>query len=233
VTGLAVNQRRNDVTDPEYCHYALIVDRSGSVRSIKTELEGGISNFIESQRELPGRATLTLHEFDDQHGTVYDFTPLDDVKPYVVEPRGMTRLNDAVCLTVNEVGEKLAAMPEDQRPGKVLVLIASDGIENDSKSFSRAQVREMIRHQREVYGWEFTFLGTNQDAFAEAREMGLEHDTSLSFDPTPTSVRKSWDAVSAASTRYRCASVGTRFAYTVVEQEEAAGASTSSGDSGS
>jgi hypothetical protein len=48
-----------------------------------------------------------------------------------------------------------------------------DGEENSSKEFSKADIKAMIQRQQDTYHWHFTFLGANQDAFAEAGGMGI------------------------------------------------------------
>ena len=62
------------------------------------------------------------------------------------------------------------------RPGLVIFVINTDGLENASVEFSREQVRETIKHQQTHYDWHFTYLGANQDAFAEAGGMGIHAD---------------------------------------------------------
>jgi hypothetical protein len=74
---------------------------------------------------------------------------------------------------INETGCRLAAMPEDQRPGLVVFVIVTDGEENSSHEFTKAQIKEVIERQQSVYSWQFTFLGANQDAFAEAGSLGI------------------------------------------------------------
>jgi len=49
----------------------------------------------------------------------------------------------------------------------------TDGQENSSKEFTKAQIKAMIERQQNVYNWHFTFLASNQDAFAEAGGMGI------------------------------------------------------------
>ena len=55
-------------------------------------------------------------------------------------------------------------------------MINTDGEENSSREFSREQIREMIERQQTQYDWHFTYLGANQDSFAEARGMGIHAD---------------------------------------------------------
>jgi uncharacterized protein YegL len=190
------------MTDPNYRHYLLIVDRSGSMRAIREEATGGIRHFLQEQAALPGRATLTLVQFDNVHETVHDFALLEEAAPYELVPRGMTALLDACGFAVTGTGEKLAALPEQDRPGKVIVLITTDGEENHSSEYTKEQVRDMITRQQDDYGWQFSYVGANVDAFAEARALGIAKVSSLDFAGTPEGAKASYASASAASARY-------------------------------
>ena len=162
---------RNDLTD-----ITMIVDRSGSMGAIRTDAEGGINSFIEQQKLEPGEALLTLVQFNTQYEFIHSGTPIKLVPPYKLEPDGSTALLDAVGRAVNETGARLAVMEESQRPGLVVVVIVTDGQENASREFNRAQIRQMIEHQQSVYRWQFTFLAANQDAFSEGASLGISAD---------------------------------------------------------
>ncbi|MFF8346230.1 hypothetical protein ACF049_07745 [Cellulosimicrobium funkei] len=45
-------------------HLAMLLDRSGSMQSIKQATEQGFDLFLAEQREAPGRCTVTLAQFD-------------------------------------------------------------------------------------------------------------------------------------------------------------------------
>lgn len=167
---------RSDLTD-----ITVVMDRSGSMSSIKDEAENGLNSFIEEQKKLPGDATFTLVEFDTEYNFVHNGVPLKDVPKCKLVPRGMTALLDAVGRAVNETGDRLSKMPEDQRPGLVVFVIITDGQENASHEFTRKQIKEMIEHQTNVYNWKFTFLGANQDAFAEAASIGISAQAAANF----------------------------------------------------
>lgn len=167
---------RSDLTD-----ITLVVDRSGSMGSIREDAEGGVNAFIEEQKRADGEAVLTLVQFDTEYEFLHRGVPINEVEPYKLAPRGMTALLDAVGRAINETGGRLAAMPEEQRPGLVIFVIVTDGLENSSSEFTRDQIREMIQHQQEKYNWQFTFLGADQDAFAEAGAMGIDSAGVASF----------------------------------------------------
>ena len=87
----------------------------------------------------------------------------------------------ALGRAINETGIRLRKLKKADRPGLVIFVITTDGLENSSTEFTKAQIKEMIEHQRTKYGWHFTFLGANQDAFAEAGAMGMHRDAVANF----------------------------------------------------
>ena len=159
---------RTDLTD-----ITVVMDRSGSMQSRRTDAEGGLNAFIEKQKTEPGEAVFTLVQFDNVYEFVHTAVPIKSVPPYTLVPRGgSTALLDAVGRAINETVHRLAKMNEADRPGLVIFVIITDGEENSSKEFKKAQIKAMIQHQTAVYGWQFTFLGANQDAFAEGGGIG-------------------------------------------------------------
>jgi Mg-chelatase subunit ChlD len=208
------------MTDAAYTHYVIIVDRSGSMASIAEDAQGGIRQFASEQDALPGKKTLSLYQFDDRHDTLVSFGQLADAAGYVLRPRGWTRLNDALGHAVTEVGEHLAAMPEPERPGKVIVVIATDGKENDSREYSSDTLRALVRRQQETYSWQFTYIGANQDAFAEARKIGIPEDAAMNYAASGAGTQSAWGAASASSARY-AGGQSASLAYTDAEREAA------------
>lgn len=168
-----MNQDLTDIT--------LLVDRSGSMDSIRTDAEGGINAFIQNQKQHPGQANLTLVQFDTRYEFVFNGVPIDQVGNYTLVPRGSTALLDAMGRAIEETGKRLAAMPEQDRPGLVVFVVMTDGLENSSQSYSKAQIREMIEHQQKVYSWTFTFLGADQDAIQEAQSLGMKFQSAATF----------------------------------------------------
>ena len=72
-------------------------------------------------------------------------------------------------------------MPEPERPGKVLFVVLTDGEENSSRRYSQMMIADRIEHQRKKYGWEFVFLGANQDAIMTARGPPIPTRAAMSY----------------------------------------------------
>jgi hypothetical protein len=190
---------RNDLTD-----ITVILDRSDSMQACKTDAEGGLNHFIQEQKQLPGEAIFTLVQFDTEYECVHRALPIRDVPACTLEPRGSTALLDAVGRTIEETGKRLAATPEQERPGLVVMVIVTDGEENASHTFTLDRVKAMIDHQQSVYKWRFTYLGANQDSFAAAGGIGIAANDAADFQYGTT--RAMYTAVTNRLCRMRAAS---------------------------
>ena len=163
---------------------AFVLDRSGSMQHLVEQTISAFNQFLAAQQALPGQARFTLVLFDDIIETPIDALPVAEIVPLdnrLYHTRGSTALLDAIGHTIDTLGQRLAKTPEPDRPGKVIVAILTDGLENASTRYSIKDISQRIRHQRETYSWEFLFLGANQDAIASAAGMGIQAHNSATF----------------------------------------------------
>ncbi|MCL2785418.1 MAG: VWA domain-containing protein [Propionibacteriaceae bacterium] len=169
------------MTNPNLTHIEFILDRSGSMSSIKEDIEGGFNTFITDQQSQPGQCTVSLAQFDDVYEPVFTAIEIKDVHKLKLQPRGSTSLLDAVGRSITLLGERLAAMPEDERPHRVIVAIMTDGMENSSKEYTHAVIKQMIIQQEKVFSWEFLYMGADQDAIEVGASIGIRADRSLTY----------------------------------------------------
>ncbi len=160
----------------KYAEIAFVLDRSGSMESCRVAAIEGFNRFLKEQQQVEGLAKLTLVLFDDEYLVPANALPVAEVvaldeETYV--PRGSTALLDAIGRTIDEMGARLAALPEDDRPGQVIIAILTDGEENSSQTYTWHQLAGAIKRQTEQYKWTFLFLGANQDAIATAAQMNI------------------------------------------------------------
>lgn len=195
------------MADTDLTEIILIVDRSGSMISIQKDAEGGINQFIKEQQELPGRALLTLAQFDSEYELLHNGVPIKDINKYTLSPRGMTALLDAIGKTINEVKNRHRDISENSRPGKVIVAIVTDGMENASREFNRQHIFHMISGQRKDQDWQFIFLAANQDAIAQATSMGIRADHATNFVANSQSTKNAFALASHTHSIYRTSGV--------------------------
>jgi uncharacterized protein YegL len=161
-----------------------ILDRSGSMEGLESDTIGGYNSLLEKQKKEPGEATITTVLFDDHYELLHDRISLRGIAPITENEyfvRGSTALLDAIGKTIHKIGNAQKHTAEDERAEHVMVVITTDGLENASREFSYAKIRQMIEHQKSKYGWEFIFLGANMNAIATAAQFGISHDRAATF----------------------------------------------------
>lgn len=185
----------------------IILDRSGSMAAMWDQTIEGVNKFISEQQKEPGEATVTLIQFDDQYQLDFQGKPIKDVlflNPETYVPRGMTALHDAIGKTINDVGQRLAGLPEEERPEKVMIIIQTDGLENSSREFNGPKIKEMIEHQQAKYNWAFQFIAAGQDAIITGASIGISSQHTLSYTiGDPQSVAHSFACVTRNLSTFR------------------------------
>lgn len=169
------------MTNPDYTAILLIIDRSGSMGTIRREAENSINAFLDGQRKEPGKTTVRIVDFDFEYNLVTPSIDLNDFEKYTLMPRGSTALHDAMGRGIVEFGEELAALKEEDRPGKVIVVTLTDGHENASQDWNADSVKTVVEHQTAGYNWNFVFLAANQNAILTAQQFGIARGSSLTF----------------------------------------------------
>ncbi len=192
----------------DYIHISVILDRTGSMESIRDDTIGGFNAFLEDQQSQPGTATLTLVQFDteDPYEVVHHYMPIGDVpkltrKTYV--PRSGTPLLDALGRGINDLEKGISDLAEEARPSKVVMVVITDGHENSSKEFKKDQILKMVKERTEKDDWQFVFLSADLDGIDDARATGFVFDSSLMFDKSGKGARDAWSSLSKRTSEYR------------------------------
>lgn len=193
-------------SDPPFiADLTIILDRSGSMESIRSGVIGAFNRFLADQRPLPGDCRLTLVQFDDEYEVVYAgraVVDAPDLTADTFQPRASTALLDAIGRTIRDIDRRLAALPSNEPPRKVLVAILTDGLENASTDYTRDRVFEVVKTHTDA-GWTFLFLAANQDAIVEAEKVGIGAHQSLNFAATGQGIRTGTQTLSDAVSDYR------------------------------
>ena len=169
-----------------------ILDRSGSMYGSVDDTLGGFNAFVDRQRTDNPDGTLSLILFNHALKTVYSGRPVKEVDPLTMRdysPHGQTALLDAIGATI-KTAERRAATVEGR---SVMVVILTDGQENSSRTYTKAHVNDLIAAKAD---WTFVFLGANQDAISEARNIGIPECSAMTFDQGNTT--QAFDGLSDA-----------------------------------
>lgn len=153
-----------------------IVDESGSMADSRREAIDGFNEQVEAIREADDDPRVSLVTFNgksiDSEFWMEDPDRMRLLEEEGYEPGSLTPFYDAFCRTVDRL--------RDEAPdGDHLVIVISDGKENDSEEFAAGDVRSRVQELRDE-GWEFVYICDNQDLGEVQTEMDFQK--AASFD---------------------------------------------------
>lgn len=200
-----------DKSQGDRTHICMILDRTGSMESIKQDTIGGFNSYIAAQKSLPTPATFTLVQFDSQDPfeVIHKFTDIQmvpDLTGQTYMPRASTPLYDAVGRGINDLKAGLGGLPEALRPKKIVMVIVTDGQENASREFTGAQVRKMIADAKEA-GWQFVFLSADESAISDSSSLNIDASNAAFFRKNKAGSSEMWERVANRSVAFRSHSV--------------------------
>ncbi|MCR4619050.1 MAG: hypothetical protein K5669_12795 [Lachnospiraceae bacterium] len=184
-----------------------ILDRSGSMRGLEADTIGGFNSMLEKQQKEEGEAIVSTVLFDDKCDVIHDRVAIGDIKELTDKDyfvRGCTALLDAVGGAIHHIGNVHKYAREEDRPAKTLFIITTDGLENASRNYSFADVKQMIERRKEKYNWEFLFLGANIDAIEVAGNMGISKDRAANYNCDSEGTALNFEALDEAVSFVRC-----------------------------
>lgn len=181
----------------------LVLDRSGSMKRIKESMEESLNAFLEDQKSTPGLCLVTLIQFDDKYECVFNTQSIHDLPVIRIIPRGGTALYDALGRTIVETSDRITNLSVSDKPDKVIVITITDGEENVSRKFNKDAIIKLISQHEEQYSWRFYYLGTNQDAFKVAKDIGIKNENALTYSTTKGGMRAMTKSLSYDVSRQR------------------------------
>ena len=189
-------------------HISVVLDRSGSMASIASDVVGGFNTFLREQKKQEGEGRVTLVQFDgqDPFEVLLDGEELEtvlDLDPARFIPRGNTPLYDAVGRMIAKVDNEILKRADAAKPIEdQIVVIVTDGFENASREFSSKMLFDLIEARR-GRAWAFVFLGADETTFEEGAVIGVSQANTAQWDASSEGTAAMFSRVSQATTSYR------------------------------
>jgi hypothetical protein len=178
-------------------HVGIVLDRSGSMEDCRTDAVGAVNSYLRQlQDDTDMEATVSLTIFDSQSiDLIRDHVPAGTCRQLELneyQPRAATPLFDAV-------GHGIAAL-EKGAPGRRILAIMTDGLENASKEYSKDAIKSLLDRKQREEGWLILYLGAGHDAWSQAHAIGLHAGNVAQFHKG--AVHASMQAVGSRAARY-------------------------------
>lgn len=169
-----------------------LLDRSGSMGGIETDTIGGYNSYIKEQKKNNVKVTTVL--FDDRYEVLHQREKINDIKELTNKEyfvRGSTALLDAIGRTINYMDE--------QKSKKAIFVITTDGLENSSREYNKARIKEMIEGHKE---WEFIYIGANIDSYGEGQSIGIDTRNIANYKKDKKGIKNMFNAINRVSNNY-------------------------------
>jgi len=211
------------MTKENYTLVGVVIDRSGSMSSLVSDTIGGFNSLLKEQKNEPGQASVSLCLFSTDYKLTHydDINQVEELNEISYRPGGGTALLDALGTTIDEIGVRLAAKNEEDRPSKVIIIVITDGQENSSRKYSKNKIKEMISHQEEKYNWSFTFIGANMDAVSAGDSIGFSANNSYNYSASAGGTQKVYATMNNSLKRARVMGSGMKSNESLFTPEEA------------
>lgn len=165
-------------------HVIMVLDMSGSMAPQWNDTIGGVNSYLEGlKKDIKTDYRITIVNFDTVYEVLCSDTTLFETPKLTKEnycPRGMTALYDAVGRALTETEAKVATHT------KALVVIVTDGQENSSREQTQETIRSRIKSLQDRGNWTFIFLGAVEDAWTDAKAIGIDKGNVLRYDVDKT-----------------------------------------------
>lgn len=192
---------KNNITEMVF-----ILDKSGSMSGLEKDTIGGFNSLIQKQKAQDGKCFVSTVLFDHETEVIHDRVSLENVKEMTEDDyfvRGSTALIDALGGAIHHIKNIHKYSRKEDIPQNTMFVVMTDGMENSSHIYSSERVKEMIKHEKEKYGWEFLFIGANIDAVETAKYYGIEEDRAVNYHADSQGTRVVFDTVADACCNVR------------------------------
>jgi Mg-chelatase subunit ChlD len=206
----------------------LVLDKSGSMQSVYEDALGAVNGYITRAKQDRNlyESRFSLITFNSQGvDTIRANEIMETVKPLAhaeYSCAGMTPLYDAVGRGIGVLDEATAG----KGAAKAILVVMTDGMENDSREFNHAKITGLIKARQDA-GWLVVFLGEGLDVAKQGEAIGAA-EASVAAYSGGKGLRAAGDVMARVTARYALMSGDVRqardnAAFTPKERDELAG----------
>ena len=175
----------------------IILDKSGSMSSIAEAAISGFNETVGGIRSAQERYADTQEHFvslfvfcNCDKSYIYENVPVEKVKELTsreYRPCCCTPLFDAMGISLNQLLTKI----QSDKYATAVVTVITDGLENASREYSGKAIKALVDKLKDEEGWNFAYIGTNQDVDAVAAGISIEN--TMSFEDTAAGMSDAWN----------------------------------------
>lgn len=200
----------------ELTHILAIIDKSGSMNTVRKDAIGGFNTFLTAQKKQKDPATMNVVLFSSHDeitplydGKIVDVKDVQELTEATYVPNGSTALHDAMVKSMTDLKLKVNEMKPSKRPAKILVLIITDGEENASREYPKSKIDEVKKlvQLRKDENWQFIFMCSTEDTALTGEALGFSKGNVFQYTNDSLGNEKMFFAASNAASLFRSTSL--------------------------
>lgn len=188
-------------------HIALVVDASGSMYQIVNKARDVFNEQLQNVRKAAADKNqptfVSTYKFGTHIKNLGFNKPAENAERLSIQNydanMGSTALMDAVGTAIKD----FSCLPEADLPNhSFLVLVVTDGGENDSREFTQPEIQKMIAKMHDTDRWTFAFMVPRGHSNYIIRNFGAMAGNVTEWDQTKTGVVNAGQRMSKGITEY-------------------------------
>ncbi len=171
--------------DYDWTYVAVLIDTSGSMQALNpANTSKQLTGLIREQ--TGGKVTVTAARFSEKYEVFIKNKASIEVNIAVedITPLGPTALYESFCKIIDDTTDSINNFT-DVKPGKIVIIVLTDGEENSSKGeYSGKTGLNILTKkitEKQEQNWLFYFLGTNIDAIKMGASFGISKETCINY----------------------------------------------------
>jgi hypothetical protein len=110
-------------------------------------------------------------------------------------------LLDTIGKSILDLERCLGEMKHKDLPSTIIFACLTDGLENQSREFTKSKIARMIQAKKD--DWQFVFLSADLAAFVDAQGIGISGQSSLAFNRDAMGCKNAFHALSERTSDVR------------------------------
>ena len=173
-----------------------IIDKSNSCKEVVPSTIKAIDNLIRKERRNCYPTKISIILFNHTYQVICDRQDIKNVYEFCYKASGGTALYDTLCNNLYAIKER-QLKSKDVDSNKTIVVIMTDGEDNESVNYSLMDARKCILECKSI-GWKFIFLGANINAKKVASDLGIDLDLAEEYQNNARGVIANFESINRA-----------------------------------
>lgn len=179
------------MSNKNYCAVLFVLDSSGSMDNDYEPMQAAFHMMLEEQaRKVAGFITVDVHYFEENvtWGEENGDPLTIDLSMYA---NGGTQIYDTTGKIVDRFEKRLKAVPENEQPGHVVVIVMTDGDSRPPTNDYGRGVSNQIKRLTGQDGWDFAFVARKGvDVQTVSKNLGIPMSNTVQENFSDKGIRK-------------------------------------------